>query len=347
MMSGLSHHARTYSDFSTILDYAVYEPLPDDWLVGITDIVDSTSAIRRGLYNNVNYAGVSVIAALGNAQGSHDFAFSFAGDGAAFALPPECRPMAIEALQQVMAMARRDLGLNLRGGLLTVGDIRANGRDVRIVRYATSRTAAYTMFSGGGLKWAEHQVKRGRYLVEQAAAISAPDLTGLSCDWVPFPNRRGVILSLLVEPAEGMESKAFTDLARRLLAVLSDDPRQTHPLPDRLPRKRPANKRIDAEEWGRVRLNSDFRKYDDVLRLTVDCSAEQANTLEEMLCAGAAAGLLRYGLHRQSHALMTCLVPSEDPQAHLHFLDGKDGGYSKAAAMIARQSAMGCATARS
>ncbi len=31
---------------------------------------------------------------------------------------------------------------------------------------------------------------------------------------------------------------------------------------------------------------------------------------------------------------MTCLVPTENPRSHLHFLDGMDGGYAKAAQMM-------------
>lgn len=78
-------------------------------------------------------------------------------------------------------------------------------------------------------------------------------------------------------------------------------------------------------------MNSDFRKYDDVLRLTLDCSEEQASTIEEILKDAAADGSITYGMHRQSHALMTCLVPTGNPNSHLHFLDGLDGGYARAA----------------
>ncbi len=60
-----AERARIFSDFSSILDYAAYEPLPDDWLIGITDVVDSASAVRRGAYHDVNFAGASVIAAIG------------------------------------------------------------------------------------------------------------------------------------------------------------------------------------------------------------------------------------------------------------------------------------------
>jgi hypothetical protein len=78
-----------YRDFADLLDTDLYQPLPDDWFVGITDVIDSTSAIASGRYKDVNYAGASAIAALGNAWSSFDFPFVFRGDGAAFAVHPD------------------------------------------------------------------------------------------------------------------------------------------------------------------------------------------------------------------------------------------------------------------
>ena len=42
-------------------------------------------------------------------------------------------------------------------------------------------------------------------------------------------------------------------------------------------------------------------------------------------------GICRYGLHRQSSALMTCIVPSPMTRDHMHFIDGAAGGYAMAA----------------
>jgi hypothetical protein len=107
MASTPTEHSRTYSDFSSILDYSAYDPLPHDWLIGITDVIDSGSAIQRGAYQDVNYAGASVIAAVGNAWGTYDFPFTFGGDGAAFALPAHGLAHATAALRQVMKCGSR------------------------------------------------------------------------------------------------------------------------------------------------------------------------------------------------------------------------------------------------
>jgi len=325
---------QAYSEFSLVLDPNAYEPLPDDWLVGITDVVDSTGAIRSGRYEDVNYTGASAIAAIGNAWGNFDFPFVFRGDGAAFALPPEGEMMATAALRQIAAFVKDRFRLNLRVGLLSVREIRANGQDVTIARYAASKDATYAMFAGGGLKWAEQQLKRGRYQLEPDKDGTKPDLTGLACEWRPFPSRRGQILSLLVEPTDDVAPARFAALARDVIAVFDEAARQSHPLPAEMGVPKDERVYIAPERWLGVAANSDFRKYDDGLRLTVDAAVGQIDRVEAILLAARARGEVKFGLHRQSHALMTCLVPSARPDAHLHFLDGMDGGYARAAEMM-------------
>src|SRR5258705_1480825 len=77
--------------------------------------------------------------------------------------------------------------------------------------------------------------------------------------------------------------------------------------------------------------NTDFRKFDDGLRMTLDCSHETADEIERLLAEARAAGTLHYGSHRQPAGQMTCIVPSSLSDTHLHFLDGAGGGYALAA----------------
>jgi hypothetical protein len=65
--------------------------------------------------------------------------------------------------------------------------------------------------------------------------------------------------------------------------------------------------------------------------LTLDCTPELADRLETLLRAARVSGVARYGLHRQSAALMTCFVPSPTRSDHVHFVDGAAGGYAAAA----------------
>ena len=80
--------------------------------------------------------------------------------------------------------------------------------------------------------------------------------------------------------------------------------------------------------------NSDFRKFDDSLRMVLDCSPELATEIEDFLNAAAAKGVVRYGSHRQQDAMMTCFTPSPSHPSHVHFIDGAQGGYALAAAAL-------------
>src|SRR6266566_3648935 len=98
-----------FRGFSSLMDPALYSPLPDDWTVGVADIVESTRAIAAQRYKAVNMAGASVIAAITNALDGREFPFVFGGDGASFAVAPEDLARAREALAATATWVREDL----------------------------------------------------------------------------------------------------------------------------------------------------------------------------------------------------------------------------------------------
>ena len=93
--------------------------------------------------------------------------------------------------------------------------------------------------------------------------------------------------------------------------------------------------RFDPKVYKReVASNSDFRKFDDGLKMTIDVDADVLQRIENRLKQAEEAGICSYGLHRQKSALMTCLVISPLQPDHVHFIDGADGGYAMAAASL-------------
>jgi hypothetical protein len=113
--------------FRSLMDPARYTPLPDDWTVGIADVVASTKAIAEKRYKAVNMAGAAVIASVTNALGNREFPFVFGGDGASFAVSPHDADKAREALAATAAWADGELGLTLRVALVPVAEIRRQG----------------------------------------------------------------------------------------------------------------------------------------------------------------------------------------------------------------------------
>jgi hypothetical protein len=78
-----------FRGFANLMDPSLYRPVPDGWLIGVADIVQSTRAIADNRYKAVNMAGAAVIASVTNALESRDFPFAFGGDGASFAVSPQ------------------------------------------------------------------------------------------------------------------------------------------------------------------------------------------------------------------------------------------------------------------
>ncbi len=76
--------------------------------------------------------------------------------------------------------------------------------------------------------------------------------------------------------------------------------------------------------------NTDYRKFDEMLRMVLDVSDEQKAAIEALLDRETESGCVVYGMHVASSALITCMIEEEWGE-HMHFVDGADGGYALAA----------------
>jgi hypothetical protein len=116
-----------FRGFGSLMDPALYSPLPDDWSIGVADIVESTKAIAAQRYKAVNMAGASVIAAVTNALDGREFPFVFGGDGASFAVSPGDLERAREALAATATWVEESLDLVMRVALVPVAAVRQTG----------------------------------------------------------------------------------------------------------------------------------------------------------------------------------------------------------------------------
>jgi Protein of unknown function (DUF3095) len=344
-------------------------PLPDDWVVGFSDVVGSTDVVANGRYKAVNMVGAGVIAAVANALERRPFPFVFGGDGASFATSEADAPAAAAALAAMAEFAHDEFQLDLRVATIPVREIRAAGRDVRVARYGATPHCVYAMFAGGGLAWFEAEAKRGRHALPKAPAGAKPDLSGLSCRWGVAPAKQGVILSLIVAP-RGDDSR-FRSLVDEIVGMVRDAPLSGRPItlaslgvadPMKAIALEAAVTTASGVSHARARLsaavnyllgvtfhilklraggfdatlyasdvaaNADFRKFDDGLRMTLDCSPAFADALEARLAT--AEDFASWGAFRQEAAQLTCFVPSITERGHVHFVDGAGGGYTMAA----------------
>ena len=370
-----------FDSFDDVVRRDRYCPLPNDWIIAVTDVSHSTAAIEQGRYREVNTAGAAVLAAVSNALPDLQFPSTFGGDGASFA-PGAYSSTIRDTLAKTAAWAEDALGLALRIAIIPIADIRAQQLDVLVARFAPSSNVTYAMFAGGGLAWAERKLKQGCYTVPRAPTGVTADLTGLSCRFAPINTKHGVILSLIVVPRD--DPASFVQLVQDLLRTLRSDDPGLHPLPaegpfaawtgDHLDHAiKKGSRRMPFAAWASKSLrailarvstllgipvggfhearfrrelveNTDYRKFDDGLRMTVDCSSELANVVDARLEEAQRRGACVFGTHRQLAANLTCFVPSPTQANHVHFVDGASGGYAFAAANLKRNVARGLGT---
>ncbi len=350
----------TLTDFAAAVDPASYTPVPAGWVIVIADVEGSTAAIEAGRYRDVNRVGAMVIAATKNALGTLDFPWVFGGDGATLVLPA-AEAAALEApLRGVVALAAEGFGLTLRVGTAVVGE----GDDLGMARYALTGGLAQPLLRGSRLLQAESDLKDGRLPWLAAGDPAAASLDGLSCRWQPVQSQRGQFVSVL---CASDDAEAYRDVLEAVRTTQGEPPwpldaatMRYHTIPECLADERRYHGPVAGWAWLRriaeiviavaifgwgvpsmglvpatyragMITHTDRRKFDGVLRMVLDLDPDEERTLSDVLHRLRAAGRLRFGLARSSHAMMTCLVDTLDEGGHVHFLDGCDGGYALAA----------------
>ncbi len=294
--------------FADLIDPARYAELPDDWSVVIADVRGSTQAIREGRYKEVNVVGVSVITSVVNAAKPVEIPYLFGGDGASLCVPESRLPGVREALSATKRMALEAYGLELRTGVVPVPVIRQVGHRVLVARQRLSPKCSVAVFAGEGILFAEERVKNPatqdlHEIKGENPGVQA-DSTGLECRWRPIPSPRGDTVSLIVKAVAG-SARERADIYRELFAVIErvygvDEARRPVSL-------KGLKLTITGRGfWPEVKLKSFGKSRSEQLACWLNVWA------------------------------LTCLVADYNG-AHLHFLDGSDGGYAMAAVQMKEQ----------
>lgn len=209
-----------------------YSELATDWWLAITDVVASTQAIEAGRYREVNALGGSTIAAVLNAIKPIKVPYVFGGDGASFCFPSSHYAQIRDALLACQTLAREDLGLTLRVGLIPYADIRAQHR-VLLCRYRASDKLEQCFFLGGGMRYADQLMRvEPRYQLNEPTQRGVADFSGFQCRWQEVPSPKGVTFSLIVDIRQPSQL-SYQQLVAKLNHFLGDD-QQHHPLRESL-----------------------------------------------------------------------------------------------------------------
>lgn len=348
--------------FSEITNPAFAQPVPPDWWVALTDIRGSTEAIARGRYKEVNMVGASAIVAVLNCAGDIEIPFVFGGDGATLLIPPGIVDQVRAALQGTCRMAQTGFNLSLRVGLIPVVKL---GAELRLARFRVHEHYQQGIILGSGLSAAERLLKdpKSPYLLTDDPGQA--DFQGLECRWQDLRGTADEVVSLLVQVTTAQDPNG---LYRQVILEIEriygiGSPIKVEQLaltfsPKQLAVEARLQKTWSHQvyiwktqlinslgwllmEWGSWRpykplvvATTDYRKFDDVLRMTLSGTPSQRSALTTFL--ETYRDQLAYGLQVADRALLTCLV-FERFGRQVHFLDGAGGGYALAAQQLKQQ----------
>ncbi len=154
-MPGIPAYARFYHDlpvcksFNVISEEENFVPVPRGWSIIISDVVDSTGAIDRGLYKEVNILGASTLIAVLNITSELEIPFVFGGDGATLLVPDLLMSRVMPVLQSTQNMATEAFDLQLRIGIVPVEKVIEAGLEVKVVKIRLSNRFNLAGFTGG------------------------------------------------------------------------------------------------------------------------------------------------------------------------------------------------------
>ncbi|MBC7886325.1 MAG: DUF3095 domain-containing protein [Ferruginibacter sp.] len=353
----------------------LFYKVPDNWFVVITDVKNSTVAIEQQLHETVNLIATGSIVAVLNIAYKANIAvpFFFGGDGATFIIPPSMLDPSIQALLIHKENTFRNFNLSLRVGNVPVADIYEKGEELKISKFSTSAVFSIPVLLGCGLAFAEKIIKGEDYFLDPLKTNEDElDLTGMECRWdkIKPPENNYEVVSLLVVTREQVSQSAAFKKVIRCLDEIYGAPQSRQPISVSKLKLKTTLAKIRLEmraklggfkpyyfftSWiqgllgffyfrtkkGKFYLDqlvnmSDTLVIDGKINTVITGTAGQRELLEAALNKIERSGEILYGLYVSSESVMSCYVRNMNDH-HIHFVDGAEGGYTKAAGILKKK----------
>lgn len=189
----------------------------------VADIQNSTAAVESGRHNDVNIvAAGSLIVALNIArQMNVEIPFFFGGDGGSLLAPQHLVDPILAGLYIHNFNCQKNFGLTLHIGSISVTDVQADGRNLKIAKMLAGTGLSKAVLVGDGLIYAEHKIKSLSTYRQSEPATRELNLTGLECRWdhVKPPHDENEIVCFLIEAIDPLKQ---LDVYREVLTKLDE-----------------------------------------------------------------------------------------------------------------------------
>ena len=344
--------------------------LPDSWHILVADIRNSTQAVADGKHNNVNLVATGCVIAILNLAEKHKISvpFFFGGDGAIFLIPENIRQSSVSVLEKHNQNARKNFGFSLSIGSFSIAEIYRENIELQIARVKVNRNFNIPVILGTALQYAENRIKAEEHSRNSIPDDTPLDLTGMECKWdrIKPPREDQEVLSLIIE---GCGDSNISRIYSKVMAVIDDiygAVGSRKPISVKRLKIKAGLQRINAEirtKFGRWRLPaflksfmianfgeiflkntqagknylqklvefSDNLSLDGRINTVIIGTRAEREKLTAYLDKLERLGLINYGYHVSEESIMSCYVIDMNADQHIHFVDGSDGGYTKAA----------------
>jgi len=355
----------------TIKDPDLFQHVPLDWHVIVTDIKGSTKAFAKGKYEEVNItAAGSIIIGINVAKKNKtDIPFIYGGDGATLIVPSDIKEELLENLATLRKNVREKFELNLRVGSISVKELHEKKHALRIAKYPVSKNYHQAIFIDEGLYIAEHTIKNNfTYQTHKTGNGKPLDLEGLECKWnvIHPPKNKEEILCLIVDASKKQKHEIMYGEILSNIDTIYGSFEERHPVKTEHISSTlhiPTLRRESLAKFGYVSvphiirrlfenlaeklgwstshkklltLATDTLKVDGTLKTIIAGSRDQRRHLISYLESEERRGLFSFGYYVTPSTTMTCFVEPRKGR-YVNFIDGTDGGYIQAAKVLKKK----------
>ena len=193
-----------------VFEEEFFHKVPEDWVIIVADIQNSTEAVGQGKHNDVNLvAAGSIIAGLNIAKEKKiEIPFFFSGDGGTLLVPEVLAKDIMNALQIHNENSITNFGLSLHLGSLGMQAVLASNASLRIAKVQKGSGLNKAVVIGDGLKLAEREIKRRSAKSLSVDNENTLNVAGLECRWdkIKPPSSENEIVCYLID-AKHQENK--------------------------------------------------------------------------------------------------------------------------------------------
>ena len=220
-------------DFSKIMQDSNYSLIPNDWYVIVSDIKDSTKAIEKGMYKQVNFVAALTIIGILNIDKNEDFPYVFGGDGASLLIPPSLLEKSKKVLIEASKKAKEAFDLELRIGFISIKEIEKRGCFIEITKLEITKDYTQAIIRGNGLELAEELLKKEYETFKIQDDISntyTANFDGLECRWEDIKTLKDETISILIKSINQKNSNEIYTKCIKSIEEIAGNYEQRNPI---------------------------------------------------------------------------------------------------------------------